>query len=150
MVSREEILTTVCEFFDVNLGGRSYHRISRLKDDLETRLDATHEKLRTWFQLEKDTGGWVIFRAPQEKSLFHQSFSLKKAVLYIKSAMRSIGYDMVYATYPGSKVITFTNLNADAPIELLKMDPPRPFTVKRGTFTLRFRTDATDEFHYDP
>lgn len=149
MVSREDILSSVCDFFDVNLSGRSYHRISRLKEDLEGRLDVILEKLREWFKMEKDTDAWVIFRLPQEKSLFHQTFSLKKAVLYIKSAMRSIGYEMMYSTYPGSKVITFTNLQADTPIELLKMDPPRPFSVKRGSITLRFRMDARDEFQVE-
>lgn len=150
MVSRRDILDSVGAFFDTNLSSRPYQRISRLKDELEGRLETIHQKLQEWFKQEKDTDEWVIFKHTHEKSLFTQPFSLKKAVLYIKAALRQIGYEMTYSTYPQSKVITFTDMNVSTPVELVKLDPPRPFAIHHGRFIIRFNNSPKgDEFHYD-
>lgn len=149
MVDRDDIIESVSQFLKVSLESKNYHRITRTKEELEDNLETILTKIQEWFHLEKELDDWKIFRPSQEKSLFHQSWSLKKTVLYIKSALKSICYEMVYNSFPGNKIITITDLTAENPITIHKNEPPKPFKVSKGRFHLCFTLEGDDEIEFE-
>lgn len=149
MVDRDDIIDSISEFLKVSLDTKNYHRITRTKEELEEQLEGILTKIKEWFYKEKEKNDWKIFRPSQEKSLFHQSWSLKKAILYLKSSLKSICYDMSYTSFPGNKIITITDLTAENPITIYKNDPPKPFKISKGKFHLSFTLEGEDEIVFD-
>lgn len=148
MVSKEDILHSVGEFVSLSIEDKGFHRITRTKEELEGKLEFILHKIQDWFRQEQSVGYFKIFKETQEKSLFHQSWSLKKAILYIKSAMKSIGYEMIYNSFPGNKIITLIDTTTEKPISITRDDPPRPFKIRKGRFYLRFSGKGDDDIEF--
>lgn len=145
MIDKDDIINTINEFMNINLEKKTFQRITRTKEELEDKLLFIQNKIQEWYLIEKQYDDWNIFKETQEKSLFQQAWSLKKSILYIKLSLKWIGYDMVYSSFPGHKVITFSNLSSVSPIKVHRIDPPRPFKVSKGLFRLNFNIDGDDE-----
>lgn len=148
MVSKEEIITSIGQFLNVSIETKGFHRITRSKEELEDKLEFIQNKIQEWFREEQSLDSFKIFKETQEKSLFHQSWSLKKVILYIKSAMKSVDYEMVYNSFPGNKVITITDMSIEKPISVVRNDPPKPFKIRKGRFYLRFSGSGDDDLEY--